>query len=195
MVTSIVLSTLSIIFQIFALYLLADFLGGLFHWAEDTLGSSDSPLWGKVFVRPQEIHHEHPEKMLTIPWHINNIANVAGTLAVVALFWALGALSWQLWVLAFFAGWNQQAHRFAHCPTVRLPKVVHWLQRKGVLQNARHHWKHHTEPHLTHYCALTPWLNPVLDRLGFWRVLERVLVPVFGAPRRPDLMTKSWYKK
>jgi hypothetical protein len=26
-------------------------------------------------------------------------------------------------------------------------------------------------------------LNPVLDGLGFWRMLERLLVPVLGLPR------------
>jgi hypothetical protein len=194
MLTSIALSTISITCQIFALYLLADFIGGLFYWTEDTLGSSNSPIWGKVFVRPNEIHHEDPGVMLTIPWYINNIANVLGTLAVIALFWAFSAISWQLWMLAFFGVWNQQVHRFSHCPSVHLPKAVHWLQKKLVIQNARHHWKHHTEPHLTCYCVLTPWMNPVLDKIKFWRGLERILVPVFGAPRRPDLIGKHWYK-
>ena len=40
----------------------------------------------------------------------------------------------------------------------------------------------------------TPFVNPVLDRLGFWRGLERVLVPLFGAPRREDLVKYRWYR-
>ena len=30
---------------------------------------------------------------------------------------------------------------------------------------------HHRPPHLTGFCILTDWLNPVLDVLGFWRLL------------------------
>ena len=185
---------LSVAFQIMILYLLADFIGGLFHWAEDTLGSEASPIWGKVFVSPNVIHHDEPRRMNKIPWYINNIANVLGAATVVALFWAFGALSWQVWVIALIGACNQQVHRFSHAPSLRLPAPIRWMQRVGLIQGARHHWKHHTEPHLTNYCVLTHWLNPLLDRTGFWRALERIFVPVFGAPRRPDLAGKSWYK-
>jgi ubiquitin-conjugating enzyme E2 variant len=181
--------------QIVLLYLLADFIGGVFHWAEDTLGSVDAPVWGPVFVRPNLVHHDDPGVMIAIPWYINNIANVVGVLALLAVFWALGALTWQVCVLAFFTGWNQQVHRFSHCPTARRPAIVRWLQRMGVIQRPREHWKHHTEPHLSDYCVLTPWVNPLLDKTRFWRALERALVPVFGGPRRPDLVVKSWYPR
>jgi hypothetical protein len=180
--------------QILTLYLAADLLGGIFHWAEDTLGHPDDPFWGKVFVQPNEIHHEQPNAMIQIPWLKNNVPILIATLSVVALAVLLDAVTWQLLAFAGFAGWNQQVHRFSHAPRQRLPGVVKWLQKVGVLQNARHHWKHHTAPHLTHYCVLTPWLNPVLDRLGFWRGMERVLVPLFGAPRREDLKGYSWYR-
>jgi hypothetical protein len=42
---------------------------------------------------------------------------------------------------------------------------------------------------------VTPYTNPLLDKIGLWRGLERALVPVFGAPRRDDLRDKPWYRE
>jgi len=180
--------------QIIGLYLLADFVAGFFHWAEDTLGADDTPLWGPVFAAPNSIHHAEPSAMNRIPWLKNNAILFGVAAGVVLVAWAFDALSWQLAVFALFGGFTQQAHRFAHAPRVRLPAMVKALQRAGILQDARHHWAHHRAPHLIHYCVLTPWVNPVLDRLRFWRLMERVFVPIFGAPRRPDLRDRPWYR-
>ncbi len=169
--------------QILALILLADFIGGLFHWAEDSYGTEHTPFWGPVFVRPNLVHHERPAEMMKIHWLRNNAINVSAGVAVVALFWVVGALSWQVVMFAVAVSCNQQAHRFAHTPTSRLPRVVAWLQRWHILQDARHHWRHHTAPHDGHYCVLTTVLNPVLDRTGFWRGLEWGLRPALGRPR------------
>jgi hypothetical protein len=179
--------------QCAGLLLLADFIGGLFHWSEDTLGREDTPIWGAAFVRPNVIHHDTPGYMNTIPWMKNNASSAIALVVMLALFGAFGLLYWQVVFLFCATALNQQAHRFSHAATVRLPPPIRWLQRARVLQEGRHHWKHHTEPHLTCYCVMTPWVNPVLDRLGFWRGMERVLAPVFGAPRRPDLVARPWY--
>jgi ubiquitin-conjugating enzyme E2 variant len=55
------------------------------------------------------------------------------------------------------------------------------------MQSATDHAGHHCGDKNTDYCVVTPFANPLLDRIGFWRGLERVLVPLFGAPRREDL--------
>lgn len=185
---------LAVLVQILAIYLAADFVGGFFHWAEDTLGRDSTPFWGPVFVKPNMVHHERPGEMARIPWLINNIPIALGTVSILTVVWLLGALNWQWLLFGAIGGFNQQAHRFAHMPTMRLPKFVRFLQKIGLLQDARHHWGHHTFPHITRYCVLTPWLNPILDKLRFWRLAERILVPMFGAPRRPDLANFSWYR-
>ncbi len=168
--------------QFATMILLADFTGGLFHWAEDTYGSEDTPIWGPLFVRPNMVHHTQPNVMITIPWLKNNaiLFIVAGLISLVV--WWQGAMTWQFAVFALAAGLNQQSHRFAHVPTVRLPWIIKTLQRWHILQDARHHWNHHRGG-TSHYCSLTPYANLVLDGSGFWRGLERVLVPVLGQPR------------
>ena len=55
------------------------------------------------------------------------------------------------------------------------PRPVGWLQRAGILQSAKYHAVHHKAPYGKRYCTTTPLLNPVLDRTGFWRALERIL--------------------
>ncbi|MBI1171770.1 hypothetical protein GC209_10225 [bacterium] len=173
--------------QLFLLITAADLLGGLFHWAEDTLGSEDTPIWGPVFVRPSSRHHDQPTYILNVPWQ-RGAGLIAVTVAVVlAGAWLIGLFSWQLVVFALFSGMNDLAHRLEHTPTRDLPNVVRILRRLRLLQDSRHHWQHHKAPHTSHYCVLTPWVNPVLDSLGFWRGLERLVVPILGAPRRPDL--------
>ncbi len=44
------------------LFLLVDLLAGVFHWAEDTLGNVDTPIWGPFFVAPNVIHHNAPPR-------------------------------------------------------------------------------------------------------------------------------------
>jgi ubiquitin-conjugating enzyme E2 variant len=180
--------------QVVGLYLLADFVAGIFHWSEDTLGADDTPVWGPLFAEPNSLHHTEPAAMNRIHWLKNNAILFSFAAAVVLIGWLFGFLSWQLVVFAVFGGFSQQAHRFAHAPRLQLPRIVKFLQRIRVLQDARHHWVHHTPPHLTRYCVMTPWVNPVLDKVKFWRAMERIFVPVFGAPRRPDLKDYSWFR-
>lgn len=180
--------------KIIGIYLLADFAGGLFHWSEDTLGADDTPVWGPLFAAPNSLHHSQPSAMNRIHWLKNNAPLFALAAAVVLIAWALGKLTWEVWLFAILGGFNQQAHRFAHGVRLRLPRVILFLQRIHFLQDARHHWRHHTPPYTCSYCVLTPWLNPVLDILGFWRLMDRLFVPLIGAPRRPDLKDKPWYR-
>ncbi len=178
--------TLIILAQVVALVLLADFTGGLFHWAEDSWGDSDTPLWGPLFVRPNMGHHDRPTDILRVsPWRGAGMLLVTAAL-LLGLGWALGLWSWQLFLFLALASLNEPAHRWEHTPPARLPRAVLALRRLGLLQTARHHWQHHIAPHASHYCVLTPWLNPLLDRSGFWRGIEALLAPLLGPPRQRD---------
>lgn len=177
-----------------ALYLLVDFIAGFFHWAEDTLGTPETPIWGPTFVAPNVLHHDAPLEMNKIHWFRNSLPIYVICLVVVGVSWANGWLNWQVWFFAFAGLFAQQSHRWSHTPRAILPRFVLFLQRIKIFQDARHHYKHHRGDHSTHFCVGTPWLNPILDGVGFWRMLERWLIPVFGAPRRPDLKDKKWYR-
>lgn len=183
--------TLWIVVQVILLILAADLMGGLFHWAEDSYGTVHTPIWGPVFVAPNIRHHDEPSAMLRIHWLPNNAPLIGVSAIIILLAWAFSVLTWQWVVFAVIGGFNQQAHRFAHSPRQRLPSAVRLFQRIGLLQDARHHWCHHRPPHRTHFCVMTPWLNPVLDRLGFWRGLEWAVFPILGPVRRDDAAAEA----
>jgi len=181
------------IFWAVGLYLLVDFIAGFFHWAEDTLGTPETPIWGQTFVAPNVLHHNAPLEMNKIHWFRNSLPIYLICIAVLGVAWLTDSLGWKVWFFAFVGLFAQQTHRWSHTPRKALPRLVVFLQRLKILQDAKHHYKHHRADHSTHFCVGTPWLNPILDRFGVWKFLERMLVPVFGAPRRPDLDDKTWY--
>ena len=180
--------------QVVCLYLLADVIGGVLHWAEDTLGRLETPVWGRLFVKPNILHHESPAAMLEARWLRSNGLTITIAALVVGLVSVNHGMSWQLLVLGLFGAMNQQVHRFAHARRSDLPRAVVLLQNLKVFQDARHHWVHHRKPNNRYFCVMSPLMNPLLEKIGFWFLLERLLVPIFGAPRRPDLRRYHWYR-
>jgi ubiquitin-conjugating enzyme E2 variant len=79
---------------------------------------------------------------------------------------------------------TNQIHKWAHLPAEKLSPTLRALQRGNLILSPEHHDRHHAEPYLSHYCITVGWMNPVLDGLGFFRGLERVLSAVTGAVPR-----------
>ena len=165
---------------------LVDFVSGLVHWAEDTFGEETTPIVGKWIVVPNVIHHSHPAAFLANSWLRSSWDLLAVGVVVAAGAWWLGSLTWSVWLFIALGVNANQIHKWSHTPAARLPAAVRILQRLHVLQGARHHAAHHRAEKNTAYCVITPFVNPVLDAMRFWRALERVTAPVFGAARRAD---------
>jgi ubiquitin-conjugating enzyme E2 variant len=54
------------------------------------------------------------------------------------------------------------------------------------LQSPRHHGRHHSGAKDSYYCVVTNVLNPVLEKVNFWRRLETVVEHATGkAPKAP----------
>jgi len=167
--------------------LLVDFVSGLGHWAEDTFWTADTPVLGRWLVAPNLQHHEEPAAFLGYSyWRSNGDLLLVGG-AVLAVAAALGMLSAPVVLFALVGGNANQIHKWAHMPRRKVPLPVRWLQSARLLQSTRHHNRHHGGDKNTHYCTVTSLLNPVLDRLGFWRGLERLVATPANAPRRADL--------
>lgn len=160
-----------------AAYLFADFLSGVAHWLEDRYFMPDWPWIGKHISAPNELHHADQTAFLAGSYWHRNWTTILPAGAGALLAFLCGAPLWL--VLAFvFASQGAQVHTWAH----RRPKwrVVRGLQEFGVLQSARQHAEHHRAPHSCNYCAMTDFLNPVLERLQFWTAAEAVLRWAFG---------------
>ena len=159
-----------------------DLVTGMVHWACDRFGDADTPVVGPLLIRAFRDHHADPEAMLRHDWiETNGEASLSAALVLVTLELSApfarsnpSVFLWTLvWTMAALGAWANQVHKWAHLP--RAPRSVRTLQSLGLALHPDHHACHHRATHDSGYCISTGWMNPVLDRLGFWSRLERSL--------------------
>jgi hypothetical protein len=162
-------------------YLFADFVSGLVHWAGDTVGDESTPFLGPNFVTPFRQHHVDP---MAITHHDFIETNGNSSIVALPVLFALVCATprhggWLLWLemvvasTAFFIFCTNQFHKWAHA--ARTPAVVRWAQHGGLILSPWHHARHHAAPHDRDYCITAGWLNPVLNRMRFFRACEAVV--------------------
>jgi len=159
-----------------------DFIGGLVHWAADTYCSEDTPVVGPALVKPFRQHHLYPRDICT-----HTLVSIVGNVCILAvpvlslclyLLWltthgllAFAILCTTLMVATTVA--TNVFHKWAH--QEKPSAAVRWLQRTRLILEPQHHLVHHTEPFQMHYCITNGWLNPLLNKIGFFRKLETLL--------------------
>jgi hypothetical protein len=172
---------------------LADLGSGLVHWFADTWGSQDWPIVGRALFAPFREHHRDPKAITRHGFIETNGASAAVALPLVGAAWLLQGLPtwWALYLGVVLAGTatlgvlTNSIHRWAHSD--RVPGLVAFMQRRGLILSPAVHDLHHVAPHTTHYCITHGWLNPLLSRVQFFRALERVISRVTGlVPRAED---------
>jgi ubiquitin-conjugating enzyme E2 variant len=163
-----------------ALSLLAtDFLTGVLHWAEDTwLAPGKSKLLDRWIVQDNIDHHRLPGTIRAGHyWQTNRVLIVAGAVITIVLV-LCHVHAWQAYFIVFLGSQSNQIHLWAH--SSRPPRWVAFLQRAGIFQSRDMHAKHHKSPYAVNFCSMTNYLNPVLEAMRFWRILERTF-EFFGA--------------
>lgn len=161
---------------------LADFVGGVVHWAADTYFSEETPIVGPALIKPFRQHHIFPRDICT-----HKLVSLVGNVCIPAAP-LLGLCLYLLWVsdhgLVAFAILctalmtaatvaTNVFHKWAH--QERPSAAVRCLQRTRLVLESRHHQIHHQEPFEMHYCITNGWLNPFLNKIGFFRKLEAAL--------------------
>ena len=174
------------VLRIVACLLAVDFVSGLVHWAEDTFGTETTPVFGRWVVAPNVEHHRDAAAFVRKSWLGSNWDLALVGVILVAMSLVGGWYGPGVAVFAVAGANANQIHKWCHAPA-RAPWIARALWRTGILQRPAHHGRHHTGDKNSAYCVVTPFVNPVLDRFGFWRGLERLVVPFTGAPRREDL--------
>lgn len=169
----------------------AEFAAGVVHWFEDAYIREDTPLVGKFIGRPNTVHHHYPRYMARHNWWYTSRDLVFISALIVLVAWACGVLTWQVWLFALIAANANEFHKWAHRTKAENGPVITFLQNIRVLQTAKHHARHHTDPKNSHYCTTTNFLNPVLDRICFWDGLEWLLAKTIGLRRRPDTSVRG----
>ena len=157
-------------------YLLGDFLSGLFHWWEDRYGKLEWPILGKLIVQSNIEHHMYPTNTCKRTyWYRNGEAMIALLIPTIMFY------HYEQYVLVVACITFSQAneiHAWAH---MKKNPVIRFLQSIGLCLSLRHHAIHHHQPYSEHYCVITDYLNPILSRLRFWRLLEKIVL-FFGVP-------------
>ncbi len=160
-----------------------DFISGVVHWAADTYCSEDTPVVGPSLVKPFRRHHLYPRDICT-----HNLVETVGNVCILAvpvlsvclyLLWLLPESGWLAFAVVCVALMaaatvaTNQFHKWAHQESPS--SFARWLQRTRLVLEPAHHKVHHTEPFNMHYCITNGWLNPLLNKLKFFRRLETTL--------------------
>ena len=173
-------------------YIVSDLLSGFVHWAGDTVGDESTPIFGPNFVRPFRFHHVDPEDITRhdfVETNGNNCIVAAPVLLLVLLLLPAqtGVLFYICVVIActaLFVFCTNQFHKWAH--TKNPARWVRLLQRANLILSPEHHVVHHTSPRDKYYCITVGWMNPVLDKIHFFRFCEAVITRISPHALRPD---------
>ncbi len=167
-------------------WLAVDWISGCVHWCEDSYGRPSAPVVGQRITKPNLRHHFRPRAFVSNSWYSSSELLLFSCLGVLLVAWLLGRMS-PMVVLAAVLGANaNQAHKWSHRSVIENGPAITALQRVRLIQSPTHHNRHHLDRKDSHYCVLTDFLNPLLDRCRFWRGLESVFARWFGLKKRDD---------
>jgi len=172
--------------------MVADFLSGIVHWACDTWGTLNTPVFGKSLIRSFREHHVDPTAITRHPFAETCGNSFSVTLPLVAICSFLDMslhpyLKFTSIVFCWLAFTNQ-IHKWAH--TYKPPTFVKYLQKYRVILQGKTHNYHHFSPYDRDYCITTGWMNPLFLKLDLWKKMEKAITYFTGAKPRED--DKHW---
>ena len=176
---------------VLAVLMVADLLSGLVHWLEDSYGHEDLPVIGPLVIQANVLHHFDPRHMVHHSWFSSARAPLAVVGIGLAVAFFAGLLSWPLILVGLITANANEIHKLAHRSKVENGRIVTLVQRTGLLQSRAHHANHHQSQKDSNYCVVTNYLNPVLERIRFWRLLETSIFLLSGVRKRQDPSTTA----
>ena len=164
----------------------ADFLTGFFHWLEDTYCLEQMPLIGGFICEPNIDHHIDPQLMVRVGTFCSrNVLQWGLCIGLFGLLWLANLGNVYTFLTLLFASFGNEVHRWNHM--AKTGPFVSFIKETGLIQSQRQHSMHHKPPHDRYYCVLSSQLNPVLERVSFWRRLEWLVKSLTGiGPKRED---------
>lgn len=173
---------------------LADIISGLIHWFEDRYGNPKWPVLGHT-IRANQEHHFRPRAFLEGSFlSRNKEVFVLGALFL-AGFWVTGTLNLFTGSAVLFGMFANEFHRAAHRSPKENGRLITALQKTGLAQSFQHHAAHHRQGKDTHYCVVTNYTNPILERVGFFPGLERIVKATTGRVPRLDESVNARFRK
>ncbi len=154
---------------------LADFATGCFHWLVDNYGHPEWPIIGPHYIKPSHMHHEEDMYMFELSTIVTHLYIWTAVVIVGIVFWSIGLMNLAVASACVFGFLTNVIHRWSHTRTEENVAIVRVLQRIGLFQSTQHHTFHHSGESDSHYCLLTDHVNPLLEAVGLWESLDKLL--------------------
>ncbi len=166
--------------------ILADFVTGLVHWFEDAYVHREMPLFGKWLGKVAEdnrLHHVKPRAFLEKSWWQSSWDLVLAAVVLMLTMWWLKKMDVAVLLFAILVANANQIHKWTHQSPLEKGCLVHRLQKLYILQTPREHGRHHSGEKDSHYCVITNFSNPILEKLQVWKGLEWMIERGLGVKR------------
>ena len=116
-----------VVLQVVLIVMLADFAAGVVHWIEDAYVREDTPLIGSFIGKANVIHHHLPRYMTRNNWWQSSWDLLCLSALMVIAAWALGVLTWQVWLFAAVSTNANQVHKWSHQTRKENGRVISFL--------------------------------------------------------------------
>ncbi len=165
--------------EVFLLWIAADFITGMIHWWEDAYGNPNWKIIGKYVVEPNLVHHEQPHKLLEGSYWTRINTSFFAAAIMGTILWLIGLHSWQVIVCLLFCIQGNEVHAMSHRPDKITGLLARFLQKTGIFQSKKMHRWHHKAPYETNFCIMSDFVNPILNKIAFWKRLEYLILKIF----------------
>lgn len=173
--------------------IVADFIVGCVHHAEDSYCSDDTKfgnfmqkIIGHHVCDPNIDHHVSPD-LMTKSNFFNRVfisCLFAGAFSLITIFTPFNF--WWLHAVYWLSAMGNEVHNMNHKRDAELTNFERFLKDTGIVQQKSAHMIHHKKPYMTNYCVMINLNNCWMERINFWRKLER-FVSLFGIdPKRQN---------
>ena len=174
---------MELIWTIIGAWFFADFVTGVLHWVQDQYLTSNTKISIlRSIAKDNDLHHTKPNAMANNTlWKSTETSIVpAATLYGVCLVTSAPLLFWIGITFGIFAN---VIHSFNHKADFKVPVFAKVMRKTGLFQSKKHHAIHHfsngkvisKEDTTVRYCVMTDYLNPTLDFIRFFPILERII--------------------
>lgn len=165
----------------------------MLHWAADTWGNFETPIFGSTVIRNFRTHHLDPQDIVNHSF-AETCANssypvpfvIAAAYYTTSGTYLSQTFNWMIIFSIILGILTNQCHKWSHMVGTQPPRIVVFLQKAGLIISHEKHHKHHQGNFDTDYCIINGWMNPLLEKINFWRNLEDLIVKFTGAVPRQD---------
>ncbi len=169
-------------------WIAGDVVTGLVHWFCDTYGTAKTPIIGHSLIRNFRSHHTYPKDICVSPfvYTVGHVAIVSALTLPPLVYllmknpssFILSSFTYTYAIVTFLTLMTNQFHKWAHLEQEKVPEYIKFLQRNKVILEPNHHNVHHTKPFASNYCITHGLANPFLEKIYFFRTLEKILLKV-----------------